>query len=282
MLVIMGPARRPRPRPCELSRRTGERDRRGQGAALSAVLGGRLHRRAARHRSSPSPCWTARRSRAAIGEPLYPRRRGRARGNASWRTRAMDADPKVDRRTLRAGLKGVHARDGQGGLRRTGQAAAEAALHGRHQRRCDAAVVAGRPGPSIWTALRPTSCGPCSSASARTERSAPTRTRSRSSARRPTTSRRAIFVYDSKKSGAMTISHLRFGPRPIRAPYLITPGRVRRVPSVRHPRQVRRARPPPSRAPCSCSTPRSDRTRSGTSCRRTCRPRSSNGGCASS
>ena len=29
------------------------------------------------------------------------------------------------------------------------------------------------------------------------------------------------FVYDSKKSGAVTISHLRFGPQPIRAPYLI-------------------------------------------------------------
>jgi pyruvate-ferredoxin/flavodoxin oxidoreductase len=29
------------------------------------------------------------------------------------------------------------------------------------------------------------------------------------------------FVYDSKKSGGITISHLRFGPRPIRAPYLI-------------------------------------------------------------
>ncbi|XHR28803.1 MAG: pyruvate:ferredoxin (flavodoxin) oxidoreductase [Chthoniobacteraceae bacterium] len=29
------------------------------------------------------------------------------------------------------------------------------------------------------------------------------------------------FVYDSKKSGAMTISHLRFGPRPIAAHYLI-------------------------------------------------------------
>ncbi len=29
------------------------------------------------------------------------------------------------------------------------------------------------------------------------------------------------FVYDSKKSGSMTISHLRFGPHPIRAPYLI-------------------------------------------------------------
>ncbi|MDW8053508.1 MAG: pyruvate:ferredoxin (flavodoxin) oxidoreductase [Anaerolineae bacterium] len=30
------------------------------------------------------------------------------------------------------------------------------------------------------------------------------------------------FVYDSKKSGARTVSHLRFGPRPIRSPYLIS------------------------------------------------------------
>ncbi|MBM9605271.1 pyruvate:ferredoxin (flavodoxin) oxidoreductase [Desulfopila inferna] len=29
------------------------------------------------------------------------------------------------------------------------------------------------------------------------------------------------FVYDSKKSGSVTVSHLRFGPSPIRAPYLI-------------------------------------------------------------
>jgi pyruvate-ferredoxin/flavodoxin oxidoreductase len=30
------------------------------------------------------------------------------------------------------------------------------------------------------------------------------------------------FVYDSKKSGSVTVSHLRFGPRPIRSSYLIT------------------------------------------------------------
>jgi len=30
------------------------------------------------------------------------------------------------------------------------------------------------------------------------------------------------FVYDSKKSGTVTISHLRFGPKPIRSPYLIS------------------------------------------------------------
>ncbi len=31
----------------------------------------------------------------------------------------------------------------------------------------------------------------------------------------------AYFVYDSKKAGAVTVSHLRFGPAPIQAPYLI-------------------------------------------------------------
>ena len=30
------------------------------------------------------------------------------------------------------------------------------------------------------------------------------------------------FVYDSKKSGAMTVSHLRFGPKPIRSTYLVS------------------------------------------------------------
>src|ERR1043165_7441747 len=30
------------------------------------------------------------------------------------------------------------------------------------------------------------------------------------------------FVYDSKKSGAVTVSHLRFGPQPIRSTYLIS------------------------------------------------------------
>jgi len=30
------------------------------------------------------------------------------------------------------------------------------------------------------------------------------------------------FVYDSKKSGAMTVSHLRFGPKPIHSTYLVS------------------------------------------------------------
>ena len=38
----------------------------------------------------------------------------------------------------------------------------------------------------------------------------------------PAINAQAYFVYDSKKSGGTTISHLRFGPHPIRAPWLVT------------------------------------------------------------
>ena len=51
--------------------------------------------------------------------------------------------------------------------------------------------------------------------------SAPTRTPSRSSATTPTCTRRRYFSYDSKKSGGITISHLRFGKKPIKSTYLI-------------------------------------------------------------
>lgn len=38
----------------------------------------------------------------------------------------------------------------------------------------------------------------------------------------PDTYAQGYFVYDSKKSGSRTVSHLRFGPAPIRAPYLVS------------------------------------------------------------
>ena len=66
------------------------------------------------------------------------------------------------------------------------------------------------------------------------------------------------FVYDSKKSGSMTVSHLRFGPRPIPSTYLIDQaqfvachqwGLLDRLDVLRTPPRARR----------SCSTARSPR-----------------------
>ena len=41
------------------------------------------------------------------------------------------------------------------------------------------------------------------------------------------------FVYDSKKSGAVTVSHLRFGPAPIRSAYLIGDNEASSLPATR-------------------------------------------------
>ena len=77
------------------------------------------------------------------------------------------------------------------------------------------------PSTRASTSSRRTSCVRCSSAWAPTAPSARTRTRRRSWPSDPDRHAQGYFVYDSKKSGSYTISHLRFGPRPIRAPYLL-------------------------------------------------------------
>ena len=88
------------------------------------------------------------------------------------------------------------------------------------------------------------------------------------------------FVYDSKKSGSVTVSHLRFGPQPIHAPYLIGEadfvachqfGFLERF-SMLDSRA--RARP-------SCSTAHSGPTTSGTTCRARSRAPSLKSGCDS-
>ena len=59
---------------------------------------------------------------------------------------------------------------------------------------------------------------------------------------RPDVFAQGYFVYDSKKSGSQTVSHLRFGPEPIRSAYLDRERELRRLPPVRLPRAHRRAR----------------------------------------
>ena len=49
------------------------------------------------------------------------------------------------------------------------------------------------------------------------------------------------FVYDSKKSGAMTVSHLRFGPEPDSFQLPGFEGQLRRLPPVDIPRTLRHA-----------------------------------------
>ena len=72
------------------------------------------------------------------------------------------------------------------------------------------------------TSSRRRRCARCSSASAPTEPSARTRTRSRSSAPRRICTPRGTSSTTPRSPGSQTVSHLRFGPEPINAPYLIS------------------------------------------------------------
>ena len=75
------------------------------------------------------------------------------------------------------------------------------------------------------------------------------------------------FVYDSHKSGAQTISHLRFGPRPIHAPYLIDRGEFRRLPPIPFPAAPGHAAAGGAGRDFPAQQLRTGRTRSGTICR---------------
>ena len=174
-------------------------------AALPASV--RAHRRARPDQGA------GRHRRAALP------RRGRHAGDRGGRgTRAAHAAGR--RRPLRPVVEGLHAGAGQGGVRRAERGFAATRLHGRHRRRCHPSQPDAGSGLHHRQADRRRARS--STASAPTARSAPTRTASRSSPRMPGCIAQGYFVYDSHKSGAQTISHLRFGREPIHAPYLIT------------------------------------------------------------
>ena len=74
------------------------------------------------------------------------------------------------------------------------------------------------------------------------------------------------FVYDSKKAGAVTISHLRFGPEADSLDLPGEQGQLRRLPSADLPGPLRHAQGPGARRHVPAQHALQRRTRSGTSC----------------
>ena len=83
------------------------------------------------------------------------------------------------------------------------------------------------------------------------------------------------FVYDSKKSGSQTVSHLRFGPQPIRAPYLVQQASFVGCHQFGLLEQVDVLGRAARRRDAAAQLPARRRTRCGTRCRGRCRSRSS-------
>ncbi len=249
-----------------------------QGAAVPPVLDRTASWPRCRRRCAALAVLDRTKEPGAVGEPLYldvvtALREAREEG-----VHAPDADGR--RRPLRPVVEGIHAGDGQGGLRRAGAGPAEESLHRRHHRRRDA----HRRSPATPTfdiepddVVRAVFYGLGADGTVGANKNS-----IKIIGEETDHYAQGYFVYDSKKSGAITISHLRFGPRPIRSPYLIrrptsspatSSSSSTSIDVLEH--AARRRGLPAERA-------LRRRTRSGTSCRARCRSRSSRRSCASS
>ena len=156
---------------------------------------------------TPLPCSTAPRNRA--------RRATRCISTSSPRSRTSDRrDAARRRRPLRTRLQGVHARDGQGRARTRPATASRSGSSTTSPTRAVAARrrLRHRPRARPRHVLR-----------ARRRRHRRRQQAHREDRRHPHAARtcRRYFVYDSKKSGSTTVSHVRFDDAPIRSTYLI-------------------------------------------------------------
>ncbi len=184
-----------------------------ESAAVSAVRRRGVRQNVADECAHASPCWTARKNRAAGGEPLYldcvnalheQGRERRARG----------------RRPLWFVVQGIHAGDDQGSVRQSRATVAEKSFHGRHRGRSSPHTSLDVDSnfsiePDDVVRAQFFGLGSDGTVGANKESI-------KIIGENTDYFAQGYFVYDSKKSGAMTISHLRFGPRPIRSTYLIS------------------------------------------------------------
>ena len=200
-----------------------------------------LRRGAARRACARSRCSTAPRSRA----------RSASRSTSTWsrrstrRARRARARSRVDPLVI-GGRYGLSSKEFtpamvQGGVRRARAPRGPAQpLHGRHRRRRhatprSASTPTSTSSPTIACARVFFGLGADGTVGAN-------KNSIKIIGEETDNDAQGYFVYDSKKSGAITISHLRFGPRP--DPLLVPDpaGQLRRLPPVRLPRALRRAR----------------------------------------
>ena len=110
------------------------------------------------------------------------------------------------------------------------EAEAEEPLHGRHRGRRDAPLAAGATPTS--TSSPTTSCARVFFGLGADGTVGANKNSIKIIGEETDNYAQGYFVYDSKKSGAVTISHLRFGPRPIRSSVPGEEGQLRGLPPV--------------------------------------------------
>ena len=185
------------------------------GAAVPAVRHAGLRRGAAEDACARSPCSTAPRSRAPSAS------RCTRTWSPRWSRRGREGTPMP---RVIGGRYGLSSKEytpamAKAALDELRAAAAEAPFHGRHRRRrhapvADSGTTASTPKPRGVTRAVFYGLGADGTVGA-------TKNTVKIIGENTPLHAQGYFVYDSKKSGAITVSHLRFGPKPIESTYLI-------------------------------------------------------------
>ena len=147
-------------------------------------------------------------------------RRGRRAGRGARRRRRARGHAAGDRRPLRPVVEGAHPGHGRRGVRRAGREQPRPPVH-------RSASTTTCPGPSLpydrvaghraARTVRAVFFGLGSDGTVGANKNT-----IKILGDEEGLNAQGYFVYDSKKSGSQTVSHLRFGPEPIRAPYLVS------------------------------------------------------------
>ena len=268
------PAGRARDRAHGLRRRVGPRDRRApgrprregrrpEGAPLPAVLGASTSSRRCPTTVRAIAVLDRTKEPGAVGEPLYldvvtALREAREAGSSPLSRR-----PAGDRRPLRPVLEGVHPGHGEGGLRRARAPRRPAATTSRSASSTTSPTPRSAYDPELRhrarRRVRAVFFGLGADGTVGANKNS-----IKIIGEETDNYAQGYFVYDSKKSGAITISHLRFGPRPDPLHLPDQEGQLRRLPPVRLPRAATTCSSTRRPAAPSCSTPPTRRTRSGT------------------
>ena len=236
VIVIMGSGRAHRPQHRRAPGRPRREGRRRADPAVPAVPDGRRCSPRSPPAPAPSRSWTAPRSRAPAASrcsSTSPRRWARPTPPAPGCRTIRQRDAAAGRRPLRPLQQGVHARHGRRRLRRTRPGVPASAVHHRHQRRRHHAVAAYDPSLDLEdpATLRAVFYGLGSDGTVGANKNS-----IKILGGIDDTYAQGYFVYDSKKSGSRTVSHLRFGPEPDRGALPGEPGRLHRLPPLVDPR----------------------------------------------
>ena len=229
VIVMMGSGAEAAAGDRRVSDRSGRKSRAAESAAVPAVFSEAFPGSIACVPCASIAVLDRTKEAGAAGDPLYLDVVNALQEGLKLRVCAADTAAGRRWRTLWPVLQGIYPRHGESGVRQLCAGITERSFHGRHPRRRQSHQPDYDPEFSIEpdNVVRAMFYGLGADGTVGANKNS-----IKIIGENTDNYAQGYFVYDSKKSGAMTVSHLRFGPEPIHSTLSGFEGQLRGLPSV--------------------------------------------------